>query len=127
LGPALASLATRTQAANEIEVHADVRLDEDRRLAPDIETTVYRVVQESLTNVVKHARASRVELSVRCTPDAVEVSVADDGVGFDPAERSGAGFGLAGMRERVELAGGELDVSPGDESGTSVRVRLPLA
>ena len=110
LAPALASLAQRTGAGNDVEVRADVELPDDSRLAPEVETTVYRVVQESLTNVVKHAHASSVDIEVRCAGDAVEVSVADDGVGFDTEATPADGFGLAGMRERVELAGGELSV-----------------
>jgi signal transduction histidine kinase len=128
LAPALASLAQRTGAANDLEVRADVELPDERRLVPELETTVYRVVQESLTNVVKHASASSIDIEVRCTDDAVDVSVADDGIGFDfDAEAvTGNGFGLAGMRERVELSGGELSVQPGADAGTVVRARLPL-
>jgi signal transduction histidine kinase len=125
LAPALASLAQRTGAVNDLEVHADVELPDDRRLAPELETTVYRVVQESLTNVVKHARASCVDIAVHCAGDAVEVSVADDGIGFEAQAVAGNGFGLAGMRERVELAGGELIVLPGADAGTVVRAQLP--
>jgi two-component system, NarL family, sensor histidine kinase DevS len=127
LAPALTSLAQRTGAANDVEVRADVKLPGDRRLAPELETTVYRIVQESLTNVVKHARASSIEIAVRCADDAVDVSVADNGIGFDPESVAGNGFGLAGMRERVELAGGELSVLPGADAGTVVRARLPVA
>jgi signal transduction histidine kinase len=126
LAPALTSLAQRTGAGNDVEVHADVELPDDRRLAPELETTVYRVVQESLTNVVKHARASSIDIEVRRVDDAVEVSVADDGIGFDAEAALGNGFGLAGMRERVELAGGELTVLPGADAGTVIRARMPL-
>ncbi|MGZ4270093.1 MAG: sensor histidine kinase [Solirubrobacteraceae bacterium] len=126
LAPALASLAQRTGAANDLEVRADVELPDDRRLAPELETTVYRVVQESLTNAVKHAGASTLDIAVRCADDAVEVSVADDGIGFNSEAATGNGFGLAGMRERVELAGGELSVLPGADAGTVIRARLPL-
>ena len=126
LAPALASLAHRTGAGNGLEIAADVVLPDDRRLGADAETTVYRVVQESLTNVVKHAQASSVALTVRCEGHEVEVCVTDDGIGFDPGDGSAAGFGLAGMRERVELAGGELTVAPGAEAGTVVRARLPV-
>jgi signal transduction histidine kinase len=77
--------------------------------------------------VVKHARASSVELHVGCDGPQLEVRVADDGIGFDPDGALAAGFGLAGMRERVELAGGELTVLPGAVAGTTVRARLPLA
>jgi signal transduction histidine kinase len=127
LAPALASLAQRTAAGNELEISADIDLPDDRRLAPELETTVYRVVQESLTNVVKHANASSIDVTVRCADRGVDVSVADDGIGFDSDATAGTGFGLAGMRERVELAGGELSVLPGADAGTVVRARLPLA
>jgi two-component system, NarL family, sensor histidine kinase DevS len=126
LAPALASLAQRTGAGNGLEIDADVELPDDRRLGAEVETTVYRVVQESLTNVVKHARAGAVRLTVRCEGNQIEICVADDGIGFDAEDGSGAGFGLAGMRERVELAGGELTVAPGAEAGTVIRARLPL-
>ena len=126
LAPALASLAQRTGAANDLEVRADVELPDERRLVPELETTVYRVVQESLTNVVKHARASSIDIGVRCADDAVEVSVADDGIGFNTDATADVGFGLVGMRERVELAGGELSVLRGAGAGTVVRARLPL-
>ena len=126
LAPALTSLAQRTGAGNDVEVRAEVHLPDDRRLAPELETAVYRVVQESLTNVVKHAHASSIDIEVRCADDAVDVSVADDGIGFDEEAVAANGFGLAGMRERVELAGGELSVLPGADAGTVVRARLPL-
>ena len=127
LAPALASLAQRTAAGNGLEIEVDVELPADRRLGAEVETTVYRVVQESLTNVVKHARAASVQLTVRCEGREVEVRVADDGIGFDPEDGSGAGFGLAGMHERVELAGGQLNIAPGAEAGTVVRARLPVS
>ena len=126
LAPALASLAQRTGAGNDLEVRADVELPDDRRLVPELETTIYRVVQESLTNVVKHARASSIDIAVRCAGDAVDVSVVDDGIGFDADATAEVGFGLAGMRERVELAGGELSVLRGARAGTVIRARLPL-
>jgi signal transduction histidine kinase len=127
LAPALTSLAQRTATANGLEIHAEVQLGDDQRLASEVETTVYRIVQESFTNVIKHARAASVELRVRCDGPELEVCVADDGIGFDPEGAQAAGFGLAGMRERVELAGGELSVLPGAVAGTTVRARLPLA
>jgi signal transduction histidine kinase len=126
LAPALTSLAQRTGAVNEIYVRTDVELPHDRRLTPELETTVYRVVQESLTNVVKHARAASVDLAVRCEGAQIEISVADDGIGFDPDGGVATGFGVIGMRERIELAGGELSVLRGPEAGTVVRARLPL-
>jgi signal transduction histidine kinase len=126
LAPALTSLAQRTSTTTGLEVHTDVQIPEGRPLTSDLETTVYRIVQESLTNVAKHARASRVDLAVRCTGRELQIAVSDDGIGFDPeAERDG-GFGLAGMRERVDLIGGELSVERGPRAGTVVSARLPL-
>jgi signal transduction histidine kinase len=126
LAPALDSLVQRTATANGLEIRADIRLPEDRRLEPELETTVYRVVQESLTNVVKHARATSVDLAVRCDDDAVELSITDDGVGFDVEGAAVGGFGLLGMQERVELADGELRVLPRPDKGTMITARLPV-
>ena len=81
-------------------------------------------MQESLTNVIKHAQASKVRVSVASIEGEVRIEVQDDGLGFDPAVRSD-GFGLAGMRERVYLAGGTVELQSG-ENGTLVRARLPL-
>jgi signal transduction histidine kinase len=126
LAPALTSLAHRTGAANGLEVRTDVELPQDTRLATEVETTVYRVVQESLTNVVKHARAASVDIAVRCDDGQIEISVTDDGIGFDSDGPVATGFGVIGMRERVELAGGELSVARGPRHGTVVSARLPL-
>jgi signal transduction histidine kinase len=127
LEPALSSLVQRTAATSGLEISADVALGgEDDRLSPELETTVYRIVQEALTNVVKHARAHTVQVVVRESGGGVDLRVADDGAGL-AAGGSGGGFGLVGMRERVELAGGELVVEPGRAEGTVVRARLPLA
>ena len=95
-----------------------------RGLDPELETTIYRLVQEALTNVIKHAQASTVRVSVAAIEGEVRIEVQDDGLGFDPAIRS-EGFGLAGMRERVYLAGGTVELQSG-ENGTLVRARLPL-
>jgi signal transduction histidine kinase len=125
LAPALTSLAQRTTTATGLEVRTDIDLPGATRLAPELETTVYRIVQEALTNVAKHARAVAVELSVRCAEHDLLIAVTDDGVGFDPPGDLDGGFGLTGMRERVDLAGGELTVLPGSGGGTVVRARLP--
>ena len=82
-------------------------------------------MQEALTNAVRHAGASRIRIDVTEHDGCVEVAVTDDGHGFDPETTDGGGFGLTGMRERVELADGELDIDSGP-SGTTVRARLPV-
>jgi signal transduction histidine kinase len=127
LVPSLEALArTATEAGVPAEI--DARLDTP--LPEHLELAVYRIVQEALTNVRKHACASRVEVRLRCEGAAVELSVSDDGVGFD-VERyrlahSQTSFGLAGISERVELVGGSLDVTSEPGAGTTVRVRVPL-
>jgi signal transduction histidine kinase len=101
-----------------------VDLGDDGRLAPELETTIYRVVQEALTNAGRHADASTVDVRVWRQDEVVLVRVADDGRGVDP-ERLAEGFGLTGMRERVALAGGELELEPADP-GACVSARLPV-
>jgi signal transduction histidine kinase len=126
LGPALASLAHRTETTTGLEVRAEIELADGERLAPELETTVYRIVQEALTNVTKHARATTVHVTVRQDERELLVSVADDGVGFDPERATDAGFGLLGVRERVELAGGELRIGARKPAGTVLHARLPV-
>jgi signal transduction histidine kinase len=96
----------------------------ERPLPPDLETTIYRVIQESFTNVVKHADAANMEIAVRASDDEVLVEVRDDGRGFDTSLKT-AGFGLTGIRERVYLAGGTLELESGAQ-GTVVSARLPV-
>jgi len=91
-------------------------------LDPELETTIYRLVQEALTNVVRHARAQSVRVTVTAEKGEVTVEVQDDGVGFDVGARA-SGFGVTGMRERVYLAHGDFSIVS-DEQGTLLRVRL---
>jgi signal transduction histidine kinase len=109
LAPAIESLTSRIASVEGLDI--DLRLDMgDRRLVPELETTVYRIVQEALSNVAKHSGAEHVRVDVERTYTAVEVEVTDDGRGFDVDQR-GEGFGLVGMRERTALAGGTMEVS----------------
>jgi signal transduction histidine kinase len=89
----------------------------------------YRVVQEALTNVLRHAAARRAEVALDYGPDALVVTVSDDGRGGTGASGPDrpSGHGLAGMRERVTILGGSLDAGPRAEGGFAVRARLPLA
>jgi signal transduction histidine kinase len=121
LEPALATLAKRVASTSGLEVETAIDIGE--RLGADLETIAYRVVQEALSNVVKHAAATRVTVSVSRAGEELRVAVADDGRGFDQAAPS-EGFGLLGMRERIDLAGGRLTISPG-QPGTRVDVVLP--
>ncbi len=93
------------------------------RLGPDLEMAVYRVVQEALTNVSRHARASEVLVRIGESDGEVVVEVSDNGAGFDTGASS-SGYGLSSIRERVALAGGTVTIESG-ESGTAVRARVP--
>ena len=121
---ALDGLAERTRAAAGLDVRLSIDLDEDR-LDDDVASTVYRLVQESLTNVAKHAAATRVDITVTTVADTVAIEVRDDGAGFR-TNVAGGGFGLVGMRERVELASGTLRVASTPGTGTVVRAEIPL-
>jgi signal transduction histidine kinase len=124
LEPALDALVTR-QRTSDLEIACDVRLDgSGRRLEPELETAVYRILQEALTNVVKHAAATSVTITVTADEAEVIVELVDDGSGFDP-EAATSGFGLAGMRERARLQGGQLELTAATPSGTRLLARLP--
>jgi PAS domain S-box-containing protein len=94
------------------------------RFDPELESTIYRLVQESLSNIAKHARAEHVRLRVREDDGAIEVLIEDDGVGFDPGT-SHRGFGLVGMHERVTMVGGEMQIRSAPGQGVTVEARLP--
>ncbi|MEZ4452094.1 MAG: CheR family methyltransferase [Nannocystaceae bacterium] len=100
------------------------------RLPPSIETAVYRVIQESLTNVLRHARASSVAVVVDRRPGLLLTMIEDDGVGFDPSapavDDAHAHLGLVGMRERIAQVGGALSIESSPGAGTTVYVRVPL-
>ncbi|HXH98084.1 MAG TPA: GAF domain-containing sensor histidine kinase [Gaiellaceae bacterium] len=96
------------------------------RLQAEAETALYRIVQESLTNIVKHARASRVSVVLTRKDDSVSVIVEDDGVGFEPGRAREGGLGLVGMRERVGLLGGRLTVESRPGAGTTFVAEVPL-
>ena len=98
----------------------------DGRFPPEVETALYRLVQESLTNIVKHARATSVSIVLTQKPGFVSVIVEDDGVGFEPGRQTGDGIGLLGMRERVGLFGGRVVVESRPGAGTTIVAEIPL-
>jgi signal transduction histidine kinase len=131
LEPAVEALAERTSATSGLQVDARIDLDDadgrsETRLEPEVATAVYRLVQEALTNVVKHADADRVIVEIVEQGTKLSVTVHDDGSGFDPKQRKNGGFGLIGMNERVELVGGRLDIDSRPGGGTTVRAWLPV-
>jgi signal transduction histidine kinase len=125
LGPAIESLAKRQGAIGGFTVDMRIALD-GQRLGRDAESATYRIVQEALSNAVKHAHAEHVTLSVDQLADRVEIKVQDDGRGFDPDAVS-EGFGLTGMRERALLLGGQLSVTSADGGPTRVTAVLPIS
>jgi len=145
LQAALQALARRAQAIDRLDVSVEMELGaatgasdsadgEGRRLDAELESTIYRVVQEALTNVGRHAHASKAIVSITERDGAVYASVTDDGRGLPGLERLGprgdgleGGFGMSGMRERAELVGGELQFGPAAGGGTTVRLVVPLA
>ena len=125
LVPALERLVQTFSESSGIAVELEARLGEER-VPTDVETTVYRIVQEALTNIVKHADATRVSIVLVRREGWVTAVVEDDGQGFDPAAVTGDNLGLDGMRERVELHEGHLTVETAPGSGTTLRIEVPL-
>ena len=130
LEPALMALLDRTRRGG-LEVEAEIALAFERgdtadRLSDELETGVYRIVQEALANAGKHGAATSVVVRVIEDPAHVRLSVRDDGRGFDPSAAT-TGFGLAGMRERVELLEGDLSLTSAPGQGTTIAATLPVA
>jgi signal transduction histidine kinase len=124
LEPALRRLGQTVREGSGLDVQVESRL-RDLRLAAELETAVYRIVQESLTNVVKHARARRVSIVLTRKNDFVSVMIEDDGQGFGPGDAAD-GLGIVGMRERVALLDGTLTLDSARGRGTTIVVELPL-
>ncbi len=126
LRTAIEALLDRHREQSGFEIDGELALTGSKaepRLSEELDTAVYRLVQEALTNVAKHARANRVRVAVKESDGELLIEVQDDGLGFD-ADLSSDGFGLAGMRERVGLAGGTMSIDSG-EHGTLLRACLP--
>jgi two-component system, NarL family, sensor histidine kinase UhpB len=124
LVPAIETQLKRFASRTGVEVRLAVRGDPSR-LDGDQQTAIYRVAQEALTNVGRHAGATCVEVELSANGRGAELRVRDDGSGFEPDAHRGGGLGLEGMAERARLVGGELDVRSSPRGGTSVRLRIP--
>jgi signal transduction histidine kinase len=118
---ALERLTTSFSEQSGIAVDFQTSLGRER-LSGEVETALYRIVQESLTNVVKHARARHVSILLTRKSGTIKAVIEDDGQGFDPAESTLEGFGLVGMRERLALLGGRLQVESGASAGTGTTI-----
>ncbi|WP_226580635.1 sensor histidine kinase [Halobacillus litoralis] len=98
----------------------------ERRLESKYEVALFRLIQESVQNAVKHAEASIIKVKVEMKPSAVSIIVKDDGRGFDPSKKKDKSFGLMGMRERVDMLDGELNIDSSIGEGTIVTIHLPI-
>jgi signal transduction histidine kinase len=116
-------IATRHSVTIDVEAG---NLEVEERMDPRIEMTAYRVVQEALTNVVRHAAASSCSIVLARHDGHLRVMVEDDGCGFEPTAVRGGAFGLRGMAERAALAGGTLEVGSARGKGTAIAMDIPL-
>jgi two-component system sensor histidine kinase UhpB len=124
LGAAIGELAQFWRERRPgVEVVVDMAVDE-ARLSEGVQEVLYRIVQEGLNNAVRHGRPRRIDVVLRGEGEAVSVRVSDDGLGGQGAQRE-AGFGLTGMRERIEAVGGSLSVLAGPTGGWSIIARAP--
>jgi signal transduction histidine kinase len=124
--PSLADLPRLVAQVREAGLSVELTVEGDQRELPlGIELSAYRIVQEALTNALKHAGDANASVRVSYSSDQLELEIADDGAGA-PAPVAGGGHGLAGMRERVALYGGRLDAGRRAERGFTVRVVLPI-
>jgi signal transduction histidine kinase len=117
--------------ARQASLETHLSIDTVETLEPELQTTCFRLAQEALTNVARHARATWVWVDLHMRGEKLELTVRDNGIGFDvraARERAIAGvsLGLLGMEERVSLVGGEIEILSTPENGTQVRVRLPM-
>jgi signal transduction histidine kinase len=126
LPQAVATVLSDFTSRSGIDVES--RLEVDHPTIPsDVANHVFRILQEALTNILRHARASTAFVTLRATADRIELTVRDDGAGFDPQGHApGTSLGLLGMRERSELLGGKFSIRSQPDRGTEVSVSIPL-
>jgi signal transduction histidine kinase len=123
--PSLEQLERLVEQARDAGLPVKLRIEgAPKQLPTGVDLTAYRLVQEGLTNAIKHARAQRAEVVVRYSDGHVELTVSDDGPGGGDGDKGG--HGLVGMRERVSVYGGELEAGPRPEGGYRLRARLPV-
>jgi signal transduction histidine kinase len=126
--PGLEGLPDLVETARRSGAHVELRIEGDIQELPiGVDLAAFRVVQEALTNIRRHSSAAHVWVTVRRSPDQLEVEIVDDGKTSAAAASPSLGHGLLGMRERAELYGGTVEAGPLPEAGFRVRARLPIA
>jgi signal transduction histidine kinase len=126
--PGMSQLPRLVAGMSESDLAVEVDVEgEQRPLPPTVDVSAYRIVQEALTNTLKHAGASRADVRLRYRPGELELEIVDDGRGAAAPAQAGGGLGLIGMRERAALHGGQLTAGPVAGGGFAVRVRLPTS
>jgi len=129
--PALEHLAARLALISDLDVRMNIDLAYESgrrayRLSPAVEDALYRVVQEALNNVIKHAHAASVDVSILEADGCIDIRIADDGAGIGEHHET-SGFGLLGMHERIELIGGSIEVRSPGGGGTEIRASVPVS
>ena len=128
----LGLVAASRSLCHEVSQSSDIQIDfshsdVSRSISPEVSTCLYRVLQESLTNVVKHSGAKTAQVELAGSPSEIQLQILDSGVGFDPKSTgSRGGLGLIGMRERLSLLGGELLIESRPSGNTWIKACLPL-
>jgi signal transduction histidine kinase len=125
--PGLEQLDALVHTIRNTGLNVEVQIEGGERPLPEaVGLSAYRILQETLTNVLRHARATTAKVAITYTPTTLELRISDDGVGVTGEQRGDEGHGLAGMRERALLFGGEFTAGPANGKGYAVRVVLPL-
>lgn len=118
----------KSKAGIDIEYELDF---DQEKLDPDYAITIFRIIQESITNIVRHAKAKKVFLSIKEEENSILINIEDDGVGFDVENiwnevKEGRALGILGIKERVELLKGNLEIKSGKGEGTRIKITFPL-
>jgi signal transduction histidine kinase len=126
--PGLDQVEALLKAARDAGLEATLKVTGERRTLPGaLDLSAYRIVQEAITNVLKHANASRVEVILDYQPDSLALTISDNGSGATAIVGASTGHGLIGMRERIEMFGGEMGTDSSSLGGFTVRARLPIS
>jgi len=122
---ALRSLCDEFTRNKSIYIVYEVEQEIDR-IPPDIAICLYRITQEALRNIARHSGAPEAQVTIGKSPKQVQLSIVDQGIGFDPATVRTSGLGLVSMGERVRIVGGDIQIQSSPKEGTAIRIRVPI-